>query len=69
VSGEAAIDEATWRFYLGFNLFRMSAILHGIAERALQGNANADDAVATGRKAAPLATLARRLVETVSISA
>jgi len=65
VSGEAAIDEATWRFYLGFNLFRMSAILHGIAERAQQGNANSDDAVATGRKAVPLATLARRMVEVV----
>jgi aminoglycoside phosphotransferase (APT) family kinase protein len=69
VSGEAAIDEATWRFYLGFNLFRMSAILHGIAERAQQGNANSDDAVATGRKAVPLATLARRMVEVASISA
>ena len=69
VSGEAAIDEATWRFYLGFNLFRMSAILHGIAERAQQGNANADDAVATGRKAVPLATLARRMVEVASTSA
>jgi acyl-CoA dehydrogenase len=54
---------------LGFNLFRMSAILHGIAERAQQGNANSDDAVATGRKAAPLATLARRMVEVASISA
>jgi hypothetical protein len=69
VSGDAVIDEATWRFYLGFNLFRMSAILHGIAERAQQGNANSDDAVATGRKAVPLATLARRMVEVASISA
>jgi acyl-CoA dehydrogenase len=69
VSGDAVIDEATWRFYLGFNLFRMSAILHGIAERARQGNANSDDAVATGRKAVPLATLARRMVEVASISA
>jgi acyl-CoA dehydrogenase len=41
----------------------MSAILHGIAERANQGNANADDAVATGKKAGPLATLARNLVD------
>ncbi|MEY5003186.1 MAG: hypothetical protein RL678_995 [Pseudomonadota bacterium] len=63
VSKIAAIDEKIWRFYLSFNLFRMSAILHGIAERAHQGNANADDAVATGKKAAPLATLARNLVD------
>jgi len=41
----------------------MSAILHGIAERAQQGNANAEDAVATGRKAGPLASLARYLVD------
>jgi acyl-CoA dehydrogenase len=63
VSSAAAIDEDNWRFYLGFNLFRMSGILHGIAERAQQGNANAADAIATGRKAVPLATLARRMVE------
>ena len=56
------VDDTTWRFYLGFNLFRMAAILHGIAERAQQGNANAADAIETGNKAAPLAKLARRIV-------
>lgn len=55
------VDDEAWRFYLGFNLFRMSAILHGIAERALQGNANSADAVQTGQKAAPLAALACRI--------
>lgn len=58
---DVGVDEPTWRFYLGFNLFRMSAILHGIAERAQQGNANAADAIETGRKAEPLAQLARRM--------
>jgi kanamycin kinase len=53
----APIDIAAWRFYLAFNLFRMSAILHGIGERAQQGNANAADAVQTGAKAKPLAEL------------
>jgi acyl-CoA dehydrogenase len=57
-----SIDDATWCFYLGFNLFRMAAILHGIAERAHQGNANAADAIETGRKAVPLAALARSIV-------
>ena len=57
------VDDAVWRFYLAFNLFRMSAILHGIAERAQQGNANAADAIETGRKAGPLAHLARRMVD------
>ncbi len=63
VSKLTAIDEKSWRFYLSFNLFRMSAILYGIAERATQGNANANDAVALGKKAVPLATLARNLVD------
>ncbi len=56
-SGRAAIDPAAWRFYVAFNLFRISAILFGIAERAQQGNANAADAVQTGAKAGPLADL------------
>lgn len=59
---DVSVNDTTWRFYLGFNLFRMAAILHGIAERAQQGNANAADAIETGNKAAPLAKLARRIV-------
>lgn len=47
-----------WNFYLAFNLFRMAAILHGIAERAAAGNAAAADAVETGRKAGPIAATA-----------
>jgi aminoglycoside phosphotransferase (APT) family kinase protein len=46
-----------WEFYIAYNLFRMSAILHGIAQRAIDGNAAADDAVQTGAKAGPLAKL------------
>ena len=46
-----------WDFYIAYNLFRMAAILHGIAQRAADGNATADDAVETGRKAGPLADL------------
>lgn len=56
-----AIGDDAWRFYLAFNLFRMSAILHGIAERAAQGNANSPDAVETGAKAVPMAELACRI--------
>ena len=57
------VDDKDWRFYIAFNLFRMSGILHGIAERAQQGNANAADAIETGRKAGPLAQLAREMVD------
>jgi acyl-CoA dehydrogenase len=46
-----------WDFYLAFNLFRMAAILHGIAQRAAEGTAASADAVQTGRKAAPLSEL------------
>lgn len=46
-----------WDYYLAYNLFRMAAILHGIAQRAQDGNAASADAVETGRKAGPLAEL------------
>lgn len=49
--------EALGEFYLAFNLFRMAAILHGIAQRAVDGTATAADAEATGRKAGPLAEI------------
>ncbi|WP_454752643.1 phosphotransferase [Cupriavidus necator] len=47
-----------WDFYLAYNLFRLAAILFGIAQRARQGNAAAADAVETGQKARPMAELA-----------
>lgn len=54
--GVQGIDEH-WDFYLAYNLFRMAAILHGIAQRAADGTAAAADAVETGAKAAPLAAI------------
>ncbi|MGJ7512965.1 phosphotransferase [Pseudomonas baetica] len=47
-----------WDFYMAFNLFRMAAILHGIAQRAADGTAAAKDATQTGAKAGPLAAIA-----------
>jgi acyl-CoA dehydrogenase len=52
------IRPAHWDFYLAYNLFRMAAILHGIAQRALEGTAAASDAAQVGAKAGPLAELA-----------
>src|SRR5690606_34709412 len=40
-----------WEFYLAYTLFRMAAILPGIAQRAADGNAASADAVETGKKA------------------
>ena len=54
-TGRAAGEH--WGFYIAYNLFRMAAILHGIGERALGGNAASADAVETGRKAGPLAEI------------
>jgi acyl-CoA dehydrogenase len=49
---------AQWEFYMAYNLFRMAAILHGIAQRAADGNATAENALETGRIAEPLANIA-----------
>lgn len=49
--------ETHWNFYLAFNLFRIAAILHGIAQRAASGTAASADAADTGRKAWPLSEL------------
>jgi len=49
---------AHWDYYMAYNLFRMAAILHGIAQRAADGTAAAGDAVAVGARARPLAELA-----------
>jgi len=46
-----------WPFLMAYNLFRISAILHGIAKRAMDGNANASDAVENGERAGALADL------------
>lgn len=57
VEATGADPSQHWDFYMAYNLFRISAILHGIAQRAADGTAAAVDAVATGQKAGPLAEL------------
>ncbi len=49
--------EEHWDFYIAYNLFRMAAILQGIAKRAADGTAASSDAVETGSKARPLAEI------------
>jgi hypothetical protein len=41
----------------------MAAILQGILARAIQGNATSPEALATGRRARPMAAAGWRLVE------
>jgi aminoglycoside phosphotransferase (APT) family kinase protein len=45
---------ANWEFYLVYSLFRLAAILQGIAKRAIDGTAASADAVATGATAIPV---------------
>lgn len=47
-----------FEFYIILSLFRIAAIIQGIAKRALDGTAADPQAAAVGRKAAPLAELA-----------
>ncbi len=50
-----------WEWVMAFNMFRMAAILQGIRARALQGNAAAADALATGERARRMADAGWRL--------
>ena len=47
-----------WRFYMAYNLFRIAAILQGIAKRVEAGTASSAQAVSSGAGARPLAQLA-----------
>ena len=48
---------ADWNFYMAYNFFRIAAILHGVAQRAVDGNASAQDAAENGNKAGLLAEI------------
>ena len=44
---------ADWEFYMVYSLFRMAAIMQGIAKRAIDGTAASRDAHELGRLARP----------------
>jgi len=50
-----------WNFYLAYNLFRMAAILQGIAKRIEEGTASSDQARRSAAGARPMAELAWKL--------
>ncbi|MBX3637226.1 MAG: phosphotransferase family protein [Rubrivivax sp.] len=58
-SGRSDLDamRSDWNFYLAYNLFRLAAILQGIARRALDGTAASEQARGAGAGARPLAEL------------
>jgi len=50
--------EADWNFYMAYNLFRIAAILQGIAKRVEAGTASSAQAAASAAGARPMAELA-----------
>jgi aminoglycoside phosphotransferase (APT) family kinase protein len=59
--GRGAIGD--WNFYLAYNLFRIAAILQGVAKRALEGTASSAQARDAGSRARPLAELGWKYAE------
>ena len=47
-----------WNFYMAYNMFRIAAILQGIAKRVEAGTASSAQALASGAGARPMAELA-----------
>jgi aminoglycoside phosphotransferase (APT) family kinase protein len=56
---------AAWDFYMVYSLFRIAAILQGIARRAIDGTAASAEAAEIGRTARPLAEQAWSLAESL----
>ena len=58
--GTPAALRADWSFYLAYNLFRLAAILQGIAKRVEAGTAASEQARQSGAGARPLAEMGWR---------
>ena len=58
-------DIADWEYYIVYSLFRIAAIVQGIAKRAIDGTAAGADAVEQGSLARPLGEQAWALAETL----
>ena len=59
-TGRDGIDN--WNFYLVFSMFRLAAIVQGIAKRARIGTASSAEAESRGNLATPLAQAAIKLI-------
>ena len=62
-TGRSRIDNVD--FYVAYNMFRLAAILQGIAKRALDGTASNERAVETGKRARPTAEAGWALAERI----
>ena len=52
-----------WSFYMAYNMFRIAAILQGIAKRVEAGTASSEQARANGARARPMAELAWKFAQ------
>jgi aminoglycoside phosphotransferase (APT) family kinase protein len=64
-TGRKAIQASQWDYYMAYNLFRMAAILQGIAKRVLEGTAASTHAAEAGSRAPLLAGLGWAQVEKI----
>jgi aminoglycoside phosphotransferase (APT) family kinase protein len=55
--------KADWNFYMAYNLFRLAAILQGIAKRVEAGTASSAQAVSSAAGARPLAQMAWKFAQ------
>jgi aminoglycoside phosphotransferase (APT) family kinase protein len=62
-TGRARIDPRDWEFCMVFSMFRLAAIMQGIAKRALIGTSADQNAADVGRRARVIADIAWRQVE------
>jgi aminoglycoside phosphotransferase (APT) family kinase protein len=61
-----SVPDASWAYYMVFNMFRLVGILQGVAARAVQGNASNSRALDAGRRARPLAEQAWALAQQIA---
>ncbi|MBV8502195.1 MAG: phosphotransferase family protein [Paucibacter sp.] len=63
--GDPRVLERDWNFYLAYNLFRIAAILQGIAKRVEAGTASSERARQTAAAARPMAELAWQFAQSM----
>jgi len=64
-TGREGVSRSDWDFYMAYNLFRMAAILQGIAKRVLEGTAASTHAAESGSRAPMLAALGWQQAEKI----
>ena len=64
-SGRTQPDDSTWDYYMAYNLFRIAAILQGIAKRVVDGTAASTHAAEAGGRAPIMAELGWQQVEKI----